>query len=281
VATQPGVLTEAEAAPDQLEVDNSRLVEIGLALSADAPLDKQWPLSDEERKSLELERDGIRDTHAWYSRVREVLFRLAGGHTRSRFTMRLDGSAPDASTEQRLRKLEEGAGVGSPEPSDVMGTDELWSTAVRRHYDLAGRVRYFANLLLEHKLVTKEQLARVELRPPTQVRRDGIRAAEVAERELPGTIHTSILREVESHAAKHAELGDGLVREDIVRRNAGLVARREALILFNERLTDGGFTLDYLKAWTRKCASKGLLPKSLNIPGLGDIAFANMTRGLR
>ena len=267
-------LSRAEMARDQLEVDNARLAEIGNMLDQSSrPIDEQWPVAWKEKASLEAERSEILSTHKWYSEAREALFKLAGGRTWSRFSMRADGTQP--ADDQRIRVLEERLGLESPAEVSSVGTAELWSTVTNRHYDLPGRIQYFARLLLEFELVTKEALEGVELRPPTAVRAEAIRYAEQAERETAEVIRAEILRAVAEHAAKNS-LGDPSISEDIIRRTASAQATRDALALYNRDIgkSGQGLTVDYLKSWAKKCASKGLLPKHISLPGLGDLWVA-------
>jgi len=224
-------LSRAEMAPDQIEGDNARLAEIGRRLDQAAlPVDKQWPIGWGERVALEAEADSIRSLHAWYADTRDRLFKMAGGVTDSTFVMRLDSSAPDSATAERLRVLEAAAGVEAPRERERTGTKELWSTCTNRAPDLVERIRMFASFLVQHGYIPVDH--GVELRPPSDVRGDAIRQAELAERETAGVIRAEILKAVREHAAKQA-FGDPSISQGVVERTAAAQAERDALTIYN------------------------------------------------
>ena len=259
-------------APDQLELDGDRLAGIGRRLGQDAlPADQQWPVSWAERASLEAEAETIKSLRTWYSKTRDLLFSMAGGQTDTVFVMRMDSSAPDSATEARLSEVEERLGVEKPPERERVGTRELWSICGNRAGDLVSRIEMFANLLVQHRYLTKEQLATVELRPPDAVRRNAIRGAELAEMETCGAIRVGILAEVKKFAADQS-FGDPSISQEIVERTASAQAERDALRWFNDLLgrESGGVTVDFLTRWVRVLASKKLLPARLQIPGLSD-----------
>jgi hypothetical protein len=271
-------LSHEESIPSAIERDNLRLEEIRLRLANSQPTETGWPIQPDERRALEAEADGIRSLHAWYGTTRDLLFSMSTGPLDTTFVMRLESSAPDAATAERLRVLEAAAGVETPQERERTGTKALWSVCCNRVADLPGRITMFAGMLVTNGYIPADH--GVGLHPPDDVKRNALAYAEQAERETAGVIRASILSAVREHAADRA-FGDPSISEDIIRRTAASQAERDALGLYNANIgaSGEGLTVDYLRSWVKKLASKGLLSKTLSIPGLGDIVAK--ARGLR
>jgi hypothetical protein len=168
--------------------------------------------------------------------------------------------------------LEEAAGVAPTPERERTGTKEIWLTCQNRAADLVSRISMFAGMLITAGYIPADH--GVELRPPEDVRGDAIREAQLAEYEAAAVIRRHILDAVEKFAADRAYMPG--VSEEIAKRTYEAVARADALALYNHDIGNSGqgLTVDFLKSWAKKCASKGLLPKHISLPGLGDLWVA-------